>query len=442
MQNNAKLIINNYSQQSLQQQRRHHHHQQHPHNNKTSASLYTTCSLGELNDTNSELQMQNTYNAQQQMKLDQIENYENCMELHGMEQQKLNNALVMGGKGKMSVAHNPNGGTLSSPEDLDLMMVDALYRKGSSSHSSSYESEVLSKKSSESFDSISYRQLQNNNNELNSKDSPQRNTSQSNSSSSTESSSKHKKSNGGGILNGGGGSLLSSAAMVLNGGGNGSGDSLPSITTSSGSTPPPEYELKELPSSKSAIVPNVIKHRELPVDVPDSFIEMVKTTPRYPPPAHLSSLSSQISSCSSASTANTTLTRINSTNNSNTESMQNHNISLSPQSLKGMMMVGHQQQQQQETSLISTMSLNGSFEDFQMSQQQQQAYQQHGTQMPQPQVAGLQTAKRNDEVCVPTHQELPIYSSFFGNVAFYFCQLLFYRTESRASGGRCSKCLP
>uniref|UniRef100_A0A1I8NA39 Guanylate kinase n=1 Tax=Musca domestica TaxID=7370 RepID=A0A1I8NA39_MUSDO len=301
--------------------------------------------------------------------------------------QKLNNALVMG-KAKMSVAHNPNGGTLSSPEDLDLMMVDALYRKGSNSHSSSstYESEVLSKKSSESFDSISYRQLQNNNNnnnELNGKD--PNSHSNSNSSSSTSSSSH--------ALKAANGNLLNNAAMILSGG----GDSLTSIT-SSGSTPPPEYELKELASKN--LLPTPIKHRELPVDVPDSFIEMVKTPPRYPPPAHLSSLSSQISSCSSASTANTTLTRINSTNNSNTESMQNHDISLSPQSLKGGvgMMTSMMNGQQQETSLISTMSLNGSFEDFQM-QQQQQGYQQHGLQIPQPQVAGgQQSTKRNDEL--------------------------------------------
>lgn len=396
MQSNTKLIINNYN--SDYQHHPHHnqhqkHHQHHQYNKfTTTPSLYTTCSMGELNDklndTHEQLQMQNAYNAQQQLKLDQIENYENCMELQ-MEQQKLNNALTMS-KGKMAVAHNPNGGgSLTSPEDLDLMMVDALYRKGSSSHSSSYESEVLSKKSSESFDSISYRQLQNNNNDLNSKETHLN----SNSTSSSSSSSNHKNGtlNGNG-LNGGVGSLLSNAAMVINGGvhNSGSGDSLPSIT-SSGSTPPPEYELKEL-SSKNSILPPVVKHRELPVDVPDSFIEMVKTPPRYPPPAHLSSLSSQISSCSSASTANTTLTRINSTNNSNTEF---HNMSLSPQSLKPYNL-------HQETSLISTMSLNGSFEDFQQQQLQQQAssYPQQGSQIPQPQVAALMTPTRADEVCV------------------------------------------
>ncbi|XP_037812181.1 uncharacterized protein LOC119603950 isoform X1 [Lucilia sericata] len=287
------------------------------------------------------------------------------------QSQKLNNALSLKGK-TAPVTNNPNGnagvGSLATtPDDLELM-VDTLYRKGSSSHSSSFECEVLSKKSGESYDSISYRQLtNNNNNHLNNKASPPNNQHTTTSSSST-SSLHNNKSNG-------------LSAEVLNGCLNtGSGDSLTSITSSS-STPPPEYELKEF-SSKSSILPPLIKHRELPVDVPDSFIEIVKTPPRYPPPAHLSSLSSQISSCSSASTANTTLTRINSCNNSNTES---HNMSFSPQSLKN----------QQETSLISTMSLNGSYEDFQQQQQQQGFHQMGGTQKPQPQVAGKRLEELN-----------------------------------------------
>ncbi|XP_065366267.1 uncharacterized protein sdt isoform X1 [Calliphora vicina] len=287
------------------------------------------------------------------------------------QSQKLNNSLSLKAAQSGSVTHNPNGSgepvaVAAASDDLELM-VDSLYLKGSSSHSSSYESEVLSKKSTESYDSISYRQLNNNNNNnnnhLNSKANHHVNNQTSNSNNSSSSSSSmtanHAKING-------------HSAELLNGCNGGSGDSLPSLNSSS-STPPPEYELKEF-SSKNAVLPAAVKHRELPVDVPDSFIEIVKTPPRYPPPAHLSSLSSQISSCSSASTANTTLTRINSCNNSNTES---HNMSFSPQSLK--------QQQQQETSLISTMSLNGSYEDF---QQQQQGFHQMGTQKPQPQVAG------------------------------------------------------
>ncbi|KNC21601.1 hypothetical protein FF38_05527 [Lucilia cuprina] len=379
MQNNSKFIIN-YPPDSTQTQQSSNtsHATQHTINIKFTSTgcIYDTNSKMDLNDTTTaQLQLQNDYNTRQQLKLDQIENYENCLELE-YQSQKLNNALSLKGK-TLPLTSNPNGnagvGSLAStPDDLELM-VDTLYRKGSSSHSSSFECEVLSKKSGESYDSISYRQLtNNNNNHLNNKASPPQhtnNTTTNTTSSSTSSSSLHNKSNG-----------LSSE--VLNGClNNGSGDSLTSITSSS-STPPPEYELKEF-SSKSSILPPLIKHRELPVDVPDSFIEIVKTPPRYPPPAHLSSLSSQISSCSSASTANTTLTRINSCNNSNTES---HNMSFSPQSLKN----------QQETSLISTMSLNGSYEDFQQQQQQQQGFHQMGgTQKPQPQVAGKRLEELN-----------------------------------------------
>lgn len=399
MQNNTKFIINyNYSeyetssqlhqqlpqhlQHPLQQQTQSQHDLKHLSKlTSTTSPLYTTCSLmdlnDKLNDTAEQLQLQNAYNTRQQLKLDQIENYENCLELE-YQSQKLNNALTLKASKTSTVTNNPNGGIVgslaSTPDDLELM-VDSLYRKSSSS--SSYESELLSKKSCESYDSISYRQLNNNNNNnhLNNKSSSHLNSNSNNSSSA--SSSSHTQ------------NFPKSAELMNNcHTANGSGDSLTSMTSTT-STPPPEYELKEF-SSKNPILPPLIKHRELPVDVPDSFIEIVKTPPRYPPPAHLSSLSSQISSCSSASTANTTLTRINSCNNSNTES---HNMSFSPESLKN-----HHIQQQQETSLISTMSLNGSFEEFQQQQQQQQqlqGFQQMGNQKPQPQVAG----KRLDEVC-------------------------------------------
>lgn len=49
----------------------------------------------------------------------------------------------------------------------------------------------------------------------------------------------------------------------------------------------PEYELKKMKSS--------VKHREMPVDVPESFVEIIKVPPRYPPPPHLSSRSSLLS---------------------------------------------------------------------------------------------------------------------------------------------------
>jgi hypothetical protein len=46
--------------------------------------------------------------------------------------------------------------------------------------------------------------------------------------------------------------------------------SLSTRSSSSGDLGPPEYDLGP--------------HRELPVDVPDSFVEVVKAPPRYPPP--------------------------------------------------------------------------------------------------------------------------------------------------------------
>jgi hypothetical protein len=42
-------------------------------------------------------------------------------------------------------------------------------------------------------------------------------------------------------------------------------------------------ELVELSASHN-LTPNRQPHRELPVDVPDSFVGVVKQTPRYPPP--------------------------------------------------------------------------------------------------------------------------------------------------------------
>lgn len=58
-------------------------------------------------------------------------------------------------------------------------------------------------------------------------------------------------------------------------------------THSSHSDETAEYELKKIKTS--------VKHREMPVDVPDSFVEFIKVPPRYPPPPHLSSRSSLLS---------------------------------------------------------------------------------------------------------------------------------------------------
>ncbi|KAL5275154.1 MPP5 family protein [Megaselia abdita] len=58
-------------------------------------------------------------------------------------------------------------------------------------------------------------------------------------------------------------------------------------TRSSHSDELPDYELKKIKI--------YMKHREMPVDVPESFVEIIKVPPRYPPPPHLSSRSSLLS---------------------------------------------------------------------------------------------------------------------------------------------------
>ncbi|XP_020715925.1 uncharacterized protein LOC101460084 isoform X1 [Ceratitis capitata] len=214
-----------------------------------------------------------------------------------------------------ATSNNPNGTTTAdAAEEFELVAIDGgggggvggsgalLQRAGSSSFSSSYE-ESMSKSS---FDSIAYCHLhnkQNNNiNTLNNNNHYQNNNTTSNSSSSSTPSKRGGVCIvGGGVLQGG--SLHSS---------NGSTPEAPLIEGLGGA--PPEYELLPL----TICAPPTGKHRELPVDVPDSFIEIVKTPPRYPPPPHLSSLSSQLSSNSSTSTAHTTLTYINSSSNSST----------------------------------------------------------------------------------------------------------------------------
>uniref|UniRef100_A0A1B0AN10 Uncharacterized protein n=1 Tax=Glossina palpalis gambiensis TaxID=67801 RepID=A0A1B0AN10_9MUSC len=319
------------------------------------------------------LRWQNLYNQQRQLKLEKFENDEKN---NGQLQSIKMSSNVVVKSPKVIANANPNGGLTTPTEDLELM-VDGLYRKNSSSHSSSFGSEILSKKQSpESYDSISYQNLQHNNNELNSgieeaggskKNSLSSSTSLPNSSNSSPTSSNSTNS---AVTK----NLFNQAVAntMVCGVGVAGIDSLTSLNSSS-STPPPEYELREFTHKQLTgnILPAYRKHRELPVDAPDSFIEIIKTTPRYPPPAHLSSLTSQLSSCSSTSTANTTLTRFNSNKNT---SQRHHHHHL-------------QQQQQQETSLISTMSLNGSFEDYQQQQQQQFHHLANGKQQPQPQVA-------------------------------------------------------
>ncbi|EDW38765.1 GL13193 [Drosophila persimilis] len=97
-------------------------------------------------------------------------------------------------------------------------------------------------------------------------------------------------------------SISNSNSNSSSGDSNGSSSTVPDDL----SLAPPGYEpvVALLPP-----LPPMTKHRELPVDVPDSFIEIVKTPPRYPPPAHLSSRGSLLSN-GSASTAQTTLSSL------------------------------------------------------------------------------------------------------------------------------------
>lgn len=61
-----------------------------------------------------------------------------------------------------------------------------------------------------------------------------------------------------------------------------------------------EYDLKKNKTS--------VKHREMPVDVPESFVEFIKVPPRYPPAQYLSSRSSLSSQNNSRNIAKGSLT--------------------------------------------------------------------------------------------------------------------------------------
>ncbi|XP_018804189.1 PREDICTED: probable serine/threonine-protein kinase DDB_G0272282 isoform X3 [Bactrocera latifrons] len=215
---------------------------------------------------------------------------------------------------------NPNGFT-SSGEEFELVAIDGglLQRAGSSSFSSAYEDSI----GKSSFDSIAYCHLHNKqNNNINSLNNNNINNNHHNNTSNSSNSSTPTKRGCDGIAGGVGDSSGSNGSSPC-------ANEAPLIEGLCGA--PPEYELLPLSMCKqvaaSLLQPPSGKHRELPVDVPDSFIEIVKTPPRYPPPPHLSSLSSQLSSNSSTSTANTTLTHINSSSNSSTNNNNNRNNS-------------------------------------------------------------------------------------------------------------------
>lgn len=405
------FIINDTSFDNIHINDHHHQHQQ----------------QHSLNDTNEHLQQQNLYNQQQQLKLDQIENYENCLQSELSEQQQqhtttthnsnqqqpltlslLNKACSESPLKSSSLVANANktmnGGSNNliptsqhplNSDELELM-VDELYCKNPSSHSSSFE-EALSKKSSlESYDSISYKNLQNNNNNNN-----KTNSKSSNSCSSPNSSNCN--------------SPIKQPSLEEPNSSSSSSSSNNVAELISGGMAPPEYELHA--PKESIPLPPLIKHRELPVDVPDSFIEIVKTTPRYPPPAHLSSLSSQLSN-SSTSTANTTMTHINSSpaatsmgQTSLTESKNSANLTASP----------------------STISLHGSLDEFDAacinggsSSSNGQIVGANiipmGIQLPQPQVDIFKAMPYKEEVLLSTHI-MPISLYTFSINVFVLCLL-------------------
>ncbi|XP_036215174.2 uncharacterized protein sdt isoform X1 [Bactrocera oleae] len=217
-----------------------------------------------------------------------------------------------------AASSNPNGS--NSGEEFELVAIDGglLQRAGSASFSSSCEDSI----GKSSYDSIAYCHLHNKqNNNINSLNNNNINNNQHNNTSNSSNSSTPTKRGCGGIAGGAGDSSGSNGSSPC-------ANAAPLIDGLCGA--PPEYELLPVSMCKqvaaSLLQPSSVKHRELPVDVPDSFIEIVKTPPRYPPPPHLSSLSSQLSSNSSTSTANTTLTHINSSSNSSTNN-NNHNNS-------------------------------------------------------------------------------------------------------------------
>ncbi|XP_017064367.1 uncharacterized protein LOC108103420 isoform X2 [Drosophila eugracilis] len=212
----------------------------------------------------------------------------------------------------------------SSITDDFLCVVDGLYqRKDSASPSSSAFDEVMSKHTLDSFGSIAYRHLHQqhqatsngNSNSSNSNSNCNSNTSNSNTAD------LNKTNTVAGVTgNSSNSNSLNSSNSSMHTSSSGHSSNIASATSTSSSTvpddlslAPPGYEVSQQQQQHhhqvdpvTMLLPPMAKHRELPVDVPDSFIEMVKTPPRYPPPAHLSSRGSLLSN-GSASTAHTTL---------------------------------------------------------------------------------------------------------------------------------------
>ncbi|XP_055846624.1 uncharacterized protein LOC129912432 [Episyrphus balteatus] len=187
------------------------------------------------------------HQQQQQQQLQQAQPQHHTNKTREEQQttpQKHNNLSLSSASGSESMGGDRGANKLS----LDMDPLSDLYQKSSLSFDDSRK---------ESFDSISYIQLQNNNNMI-------------------------KAANGN--------MLLSNTTSSC-------GGSLSTRSSSSGELATPEYELRELKPKGS-----IRKHREMPVDVPDSFIEIIKGPPRYPPPARLSSPSSIVSIVNTANT--------------------------------------------------------------------------------------------------------------------------------------------
>ncbi|XP_039232818.1 uncharacterized protein LOC6525332 isoform X12 [Drosophila yakuba] len=262
---------------------------------------------------------------------------------------KLQATLSSDPNGNSNSNSNTVGGSSSSNNssitDDFLCVVDGLYqgRKDSASPSSSAFDEVMSKHTLDSFGSIAYRHLHqqhqatSNGNSSNTSNTNSNGNSNGNNTSNNTAASTNKTATvsktGVSSSNSNSNSLNSSnSSMHTSSSSSGHSSNIASATSSSSSSgtssstvpddlslAPPGYEVSQqqqqqqqqkqqhlVASPVTMLLPPMAKHRELPVDVPDSFIEMVKTTPRYPPPAHLSSRGSLLSN-GSASTAHTTL---------------------------------------------------------------------------------------------------------------------------------------
>ncbi|XP_017113062.1 uncharacterized protein LOC108136431 isoform X4 [Drosophila elegans] len=338
-----------------------HHEQQHPSKSTTTIALdVATQNLYNQKQQNKLEQIENYENCLQSEQHEQLEQKQQQQQLPAAtattatqiaQQQtpshKLQATLSSDPNGNSNA--NANGSSSSSNTntvgsnsnnssitDDFLCVVDGLYqgRKDSASPSSSAFDEVMSKHTLDSFGSIAYRHLHqqhqatsngnssnsNSNCNSNSNSNTSNNTAESNNTNAavvgvTSTNSSNSNSNS---LN------SSNSSMHTSSSSSGHSSNIASATSTSSSTvpddlslAPPGYEVSQQQQHQqqhqvapvSMLLPPTAKHRELPVDVPDSFIEMVKTPPRYPPPAHLSSRGSLLSN-GSTSTAHTTLSSL------------------------------------------------------------------------------------------------------------------------------------